>query len=254
VFLVGAGPGDPDLLTVKALRLIHKADVLVYDRLIPKGTVARARPGTELVYVGKAPGAHTKTQEEINALLIDRARKGLCVCRLKGGDPFIFGRGGEEMEALQAAGIPVHVVPGITAATGCACAAGIPLTHRDHAQSVRFVTGHLKAESAGLDWSDLAKPHQTVVFYMALGQLEDTCARLLLHGVPPDRPVAIVSEGTLDSQRICVATVATIFKAATEQHLRPPSLLIIGDVVALRRTNGSSLLPDDASARGPDHP
>eukprot|EP00667_Euglena_gracilis_P011526 EG_transcript_11791 len=247
VYLVGAGPGDPDLLTFKALRLLQKSDVVVYDRLVSSAIIDRALPGTELVYVGKAPGNHLKTQAEINAILVDRAKQGKKVCRLKGGDPFIFGRGGEEMEALMDAAVPFQVVPGITAATGCACYAGIPLTHRHYAQSVRFVTGHLKDESADLDWSDLARPHQTVVFYMALGQLEETCAKLLSHGVPPTLPAAIVSEGTLEGQRICVATVATLFKTATAQHLRPPSILIVGEVVALRQS-GAAHLPRVQSA------
>jgi uroporphyrin-III C-methyltransferase/precorrin-2 dehydrogenase/sirohydrochlorin ferrochelatase len=247
VYLVGAGPGDPDLLTFKALRLIQKCDVLVYDRLISKCIIDKARPGVEKVYVGKAPGAHMKTQKEINALIVEFAKQGKKVCRLKGGDPFVFGRGGEEMQELMEANIPFQVVPGITAACGCASYAGIPLTHRDHAQSVRFVTGHLKDDSADLEWSDLARPHQTVVFYMAMGQLEETCDKLLQYGVPPTRPAAIVSGGTLTSQKIYIADVSTLYKVATQNDVKPPSIIIIGDVVSVRPDDKAHLQRIDSA-------
>lgn len=235
VWLVGAGPGDPDLLTIKAARLIAAADAIVYDHLVGDGVRALFPPGCCQIYVGKKAARHTMKQEEINQLLVDLAGEGLAVVRLKGGDPFIFGRGGEELEILEAAGIPFEVVPGVTAAAGCAAYSGFPLTHRAHAQSVTFVTGHLKDGSVNLDWPALARPGQTVVFYMGIGAAEQICRQMIEHGLPADTPAAVVRKGTLPDQQTLLATLATLPQRIVDSGIKPPALIVIGSVVNLRR-------------------
>ena len=234
VYLVGAGPGDPELLTLKALRLMQQADVVIYDRLVSKPIMDLCRRDAEKIYVGKERSNHSVPQDGINALLVDFAKQGKRVCRLKGGDPFIFGRGGEEIQELYEADVAFQVVPGITAASGCSAYAGIPLTHRDYAQSVRFLTGHLKEGSPELPWRELVYEHQTLVLYMGLVGLEKICARLIEHGQRADMPVALISKGTTPEQKVVVGTLADIASKVAEHHIRAPTLTIIGEVVKLR--------------------
>ena len=234
VYLVGAGPGDPELLTLKALRLMQQADVVIYDRLVSQPIMDLCRRDAEKIYVGKARSNHAVPQEGINALLVKYASEGKRVCRLKGGDPFIFGRGGEEIQELFAAGVAFQVVPGITAASGCSAYAGIPLTHRDYAQSVRFLTGHLKEGSPELPWNELVYQNQTLVLYMGLVGLEKICEKLIAHGQRPDIPVALVSKGTTPEQKVVVGTLADIASKVSEYQIQAPTLTIIGDVVSLR--------------------
>ncbi|MDH3319358.1 MAG: siroheme synthase CysG [Betaproteobacteria bacterium] len=234
VSLVGAGPGDPELLTLRALRVMQRANVVLYDHLVAPALVDLARRDAERIYVGKEHDNHALGQDEINALMVRLARAGKRVVRLKGGDPFIFGRGGEEIEALAAQGIRFEVVPGVTAAAGAAAYAGIPLTHRDYAQSCVFVTGHLKKGAVHLDWRAIARPQQTVAVYMGVGGLETICQGLVEHGLAPDLPAALVEKATLPEQRVIEGTLATLPAAAAAATVKPPALLIVGEVVRLR--------------------
>ncbi|MGR8930621.1 MAG: siroheme synthase CysG [Gammaproteobacteria bacterium] len=234
VYLIGAGPGDPDLLTFKALRLMQQADVIVYDRLVSSQILDMTRRDAKKIYVGKQRSNHSLPQESINELLASLALAGKRVARLKGGDPFIFGRGGEEIETLMQQGIDFQVVPGITAAAGCASYAGIPLTHRDHAQSCTFVTGHLKDGSINLNWEQLAKPKQTLVIYMGLVGLRNICEALIEHGCPSDHPIAIIQQGTTNEQRVLTGTLTNIWERTEQSEIKAPTLIIVGTVVKLR--------------------
>jgi uroporphyrin-III C-methyltransferase/precorrin-2 dehydrogenase/sirohydrochlorin ferrochelatase len=234
VYLVGAGPGDPDLLTFRALRLMQQADVVIYDRLVAKPILDMTRHDAEHIYVGKERDKHTMRQEEINQLLAKLAKQGKRVLRLKGGDPFIFGRGGEEIDTLAAEGVPFQVIPGITAASGCASYAGIPLTHRDYAQSVTFVTGHLKDGTMNLNWQMLAQPNQTIVFYMGLVGLPVICRELQKHGVDGAMPIALIQQGTTHMQRVFTGNLKTILDLVEREHPKPPTLIIVGRVVELQ--------------------
>ena len=234
VWLVGAGPGDPDLLTVKAARLISQADAIVYDHLVGNRIMDLARADARLIYAGKEASKHTLPQDSINQLLVDLARENLSVVRLKGGDPFIFGRGGEELETLVASGIPFEVIPGVTAAAGCAAYAGFPLTHRDHAQSLTFVTGHLKDGTVNLDWPALARPKQTVVFYMGIGAVNEICRQMINHGLPSMTPAAVVRNGTQPDQQTLLATLGTLPSRMAEFGIKPPALIVVGSVVNLQ--------------------
>ncbi len=240
VYLVGGGPGDPDLLTFRALRLMQQCDVCVYDKLVSPEVMELVRRDAELIYVGKERDQHTMPQEEINELLAKLALQGKRVLRLKGGDPFIFGRGGEEIETLMERGVPFQVVPGITAANGVSSYAGIPLTHREYAQACLFVTGHLKAKenskevTIDLDWVAMSRPNQTVVIYMGLVGLKEICEKLIEHGVSASMPVAVVQQGTTQKQKVVVATLADLAEKVASAGLKPPCLTIIGEVVKLR--------------------
>jgi uroporphyrin-III C-methyltransferase/precorrin-2 dehydrogenase/sirohydrochlorin ferrochelatase len=252
VTLVGAGPGDPELLTLKALRALQDADVILHDRLVPEGLLDMARRDAARISVGKAAGGIGSSQEEINALLIEHARQGKRVVRLKGGDPFIFGRGGEELQALAEAQISFSVIPGVTAAAGCAAYAGIPLTHRDYAHSVTFVTGHAEKEGREPDWRALAKPGLTAVFYMGLARVEQIAAQLVAHGAAASTPAAVVAQGTLQNQRVVTGTLATIAEVTAASAIESPALLIVGEVVSLHASlawfnTGATASPADVS-------
>jgi len=238
VFLIGAGPGDPELLTLKAARLLGQADAVVFDHLVGDGILELANAAASRVYVGKEAGNHSLPQDEINRLLVELASEGLTVIRLKGGDPFIFGRGGEEAEELLACGIECEVVPGITAASGIAAYAGIPLTHRDHARSVVFTTGHLKDGTVNLDWPALARPAQTVVIYMGLGALDVICRELIAHGLPGTTPGAVVHAGTTNRQVTVTAPLARLADTVRAAGLKAPALIIVGSVVSLHALLG----------------
>lgn len=234
VWLIGAGPGDPDLLTFRALRLMQQADVVLYDRLVSDEILNLTRRDADRIYVGKKRSEHAVPQGEINQLLVDLAKQGKSVVRLKGGDPFIFGRGGEEIELLAKSDVPFQIVPGITAASGCATYAGIPLTHRDHAQSCLFVTGHLKDGSVDLNWSLLATANQTVVIYMGLVGLPIICHNLVKHGVSKDMPIALIQQGTTQQQQVITGTLSTMERILSEHEVHAPTLIIVGTVVSLR--------------------
>lgn len=234
VYLVGAGPGDPELLTLKAYRLLGEADVVVYDRLVGSAILDLVPKGTSRIYVGKAPKGHRMVQEEINALLVRLARAGRKVVRLKGGDPFIFGRGSEETAFLAQHGVPVHVVPGITAASGCAAALGVPLTHRGLASGVRFVTGHRERDGAlDLNWASLADPDTTLVVYMGASTLAQISAELIAAGLSADTPAAAVAHGTTADQKACVGSLGDLDRRLKALNLSAPVLIIVGRVVTL---------------------
>ena len=235
VYLVGAGPGDPDLLTLKALHLLQTADVVLHDNLVSERILARVRRDADCYYVGKQGQGDAMPQETINELLLRYAKAGNRVLRLKGGDPFIFGRGGEELESLIDAGIPCQIVPGVTAALGCAAYAGIPLTHRDYAQSVRFVTGHPKNGQVDLSWAEFAQPNQTIVFYMGLGGLQSICQQLMRYGRSPSTPVAIISKGTTPEQQTTISDLGNITQRLKNNKPARPTLIIVGEVVNYRK-------------------
>jgi uroporphyrin-III C-methyltransferase len=235
VYLVGAGPGDPELLTLRAARLLAQGDIVVYDHLVSHEVLELAGTHAELIYVGKERNNHTLPQEEINALLVRLSRYGKQVVRLKGGDPYIFGRGGEEAAALAEAGIPFEVVPGITAAVGASASAGIPLTHRDFAQACVFVTGHGRNGVLTVDWVALAQPRQTVVFYMGLGALGDICSKLIAHGLDAGTPAALIERATLPDQRVIEGTLRTLPSLQRALAVDAPCLVVVGEVVKLRK-------------------
>lgn len=234
VYLVGAGPGDPELLTLRAATLLREADAIVYDHLVGEGIMDMASPAAQKICVGKRSGRHTLPQVQINRLLVRLAGEGKRVVRLKGGDPFIFGRGGEELEELAAAGIGFEVVPGITAASGMSAYAGIPLTHRNHARACVFATGHLKDGSCDLDWPLLARPNQTVVIYMGVGALTEICARLVANGLPAHTPAAVVQNATTPRQRSVAGSLAALPELVAAAGIQAPALIVIGEVVGLQ--------------------
>jgi len=248
VSLVGAGPGDPELLTLRAYRRIVEADVVLYDNLVSPEVLALINPLAEKRYVGKKAAKHALPQSDVNQSLIDLARSGHRVVRLKGGDPFIFGRGGEELEALLTASVPVEVIPGITAAIGCAAYAGIPLTHRDWAQSVTFATGHLKQGLSELDWPALARPTQTVVFYMGMTAAAGIAEALMAHGRLPETPVAVIYHGTRPDQKVAITTLSALSETIKSETIKPPALLIVGDVVRLYRPAAATEMPEVSGA------
>ena len=233
VYLVGAGPGDPELLTLRAMRLLREADVVIYDKLVGPDILEYARPDADRFYVGKSKGNHSRSQAEINALMAHHAAQGRMVVRLKGGDPFVFGRGGEEMDSLSKLGIAVDVVPGITAATGCAAAAGIPLTHRDHTGAVTFVSGHAKDGEPDLDWPGLAQAKQTLVIYMGVSTAGRIADRLIAHGMDPGISVAVIENGTLPTQRLVFGTLGALDALIAGHAIGGPALLIVGSVAGL---------------------
>lgn len=251
VAIIGAGPGDPGLLTLRALSLIEQADCLVYDRLVSREVLALASSRARRFYVGKASRCHALTQEETNALLVRLAREGRRVVRLKGGDPYIFGRGGEEAEVLIEHGVGFRVVPGITSAQGCAAYGGFPLTHRDYAQSVTFVTGHCKGDGdLALNWASLAAPHQTTVFYMGLANAERIRRELQYHGLPADHPVALVERGTTPEQRRVITCLGELVETIEREELRPPTLIVVGEVVRLADTLAQPVAEEAAFIEG----
>jgi len=233
VYLVGAGPGDPDLLTFRALRLMQQAEVVLYDRLVAPEIVDLCRKDAERIYVGKKRDQHTFPQTEINQLLVDLAKQGKRVLRLKGGDPFIFGRGGEEIDLLSAENIPFQVIPGITAASGCACYAGIPLTHRDYAHTCVFITGHLKDGSMDLNWDTLIQPRQTIAVYMGIVGLEVLCRELIARGMSETMPAALIQQGTTHKQKVYISDLASLPDIPRQHDIQPPTMIIIGEVVKL---------------------
>jgi len=231
VALIGAGPGDPELLTLRALRLMREADVVVYDKLVSEAIMDMVPPEVDKIFVGKTANNHTLPQDDINTLLVKLSQENKRVVRLKGGDPYIFGRGGEEIQTLLGSDVPCRVVPGITAASGCSTYAGIPLTHRDHAQSCTFVTGHLKSGNLVLPWANLAQPNQTVVFYMGLQSIEVISRELQAHGMSGDMPAALVEQGTTPNQRVFTGTLNTLQQEVADKGIQTPTLIIIGTVV-----------------------
>lgn len=243
VLLVGAGPGDPELLTLRAWRYLRQADVVLYDHLVAPEILCLLPVGAERIYVGKRRGDHTLAQPELHALMIGLARQGRTVVRLKSGDPLVFGRGGEELEALAQAGIRFEVVPGITAAIGAAAAAAIPLTHREHASAVTLVTGHVSEEGGELDWAALARPGQTVVVYMGLQGLEALCRRWIGHGRSPDTPAAVIQQATRPTQRVVTGTLATLAQRVHEAGLRAPTVIVVGEVLRVREAVCALLSP-----------
>ena len=255
VYLVGAGPGDPELLTLRAVRLLEKADVVVYDHLVSSAVLDFVPQTAERIYAGKRRNEHTMRQEQINALLVKLALAGKQVVRLKGGDPFIFGRGGEELQTLAAQGVAFEVVPGVTAASGVSSYAGIPLTHRDYAQSCIFVTGHLKDGTADLDWPSLVRPRQTVVIYMGLGGLPEICRQMMLHGASPNLPIAVVQDGSISTQKVVTGTLADMPERVALAKLKSPCLTLIGDVVKLHDSlawfspKGNSVVEKEVTAQ-----
>jgi uroporphyrin-III C-methyltransferase/precorrin-2 dehydrogenase/sirohydrochlorin ferrochelatase len=252
VDLVGAGPGDPGLLTLHAVAALQQAEVLLHDRLIPEAILDLANPEAERIYVGKARASHHYRQEELNALMVARAREGRYVVRLKGGDPFVFGRGGEETEALAAEGIPVGVIPGISAAGGCAAYAGIPLTHRDHAYRCQFVTAHRRSGGTELDWAALVQPQQTVVVYMGLHGLDRVCTEMVAAGAPADMPAALVEQGTTEAQRVVTGTLGDLPALVADLTMQSPALLIVGEVVKLHEIAGNGPRIPEEGADGDD--
>ena len=234
MYLVGAGPGDPDLLTFRALRLMQQADIALYDRLVHPSIIDLIRRDAQKIYVGKQRDNHTVRQEEINDLLVKYAKEGKRVLRLKGGDPFIFGRGGEEIDTLVENNVSFQVVPGITSASGCSAYSGIPLTHRDHAQSCIFVTGHLKEGKLELNWEKLIQPNQTIVFYMGLVSIDIICTQLIKNGLDPKTPCALVQQGTTPEQKVYTSIVKDMSQLVKEKKPSAPTIFIIGHVVDLR--------------------